>query len=192
MQSIMQRNNLTNRKYGLLILAAILGIALFVGAGDGIKNNIMQDAIYGEDSPLATPWEWFGVACISDVTLTGVPFPVQITHVPGRSRDVVDDAVQNLPSQNGTREDEPYSEENLQSYLITKTHCFDSWREIYDQWNWIYRGQVDAFLPADRTPSEADYRTAILHASFPDHFEVADRMFPLEAALHSTVERWEE
>ena len=181
----------TNRKYGLLILAAILGIALFVGVGDWIKNKIMQDAMYGEDSPLATPWEWFGVACLSDVQLSGIPFPMKITHAPSKSRAVVDDAVQKLPSQNGTKDDVPYGEENLQTYLITKTHCFDSWQEIYDGLGWTSRGRVNALLPPNRTPTEADYRTAILQDTFPDFFEVADSMFPLEAAMHSTIERWD-
>lgn len=191
MQSIMQRTNLTNRKYGLLILTAVLSISLVLGIGGWINDRLIHNAIYGEASPVAFPWEWFGIACISDVQHPGIPFTVEITHAPGKSRAVVDDAIQNLPSQNGTPDDAPYTEETLQNYIITKTHCFDSWQEIHENWNWLTRGRIDKLLPTNRTPTEADYRAAILQVVFPDELEAADRIFPLEAEIHSTVERWD-
>ncbi|MCB0208650.1 MAG: hypothetical protein KDJ52_04955 [Anaerolineae bacterium] len=185
-----KQQRLTDRKYGPALLIAVVSISLVLGISGWINDRMIQEAIYGENSPVSAPWEWFGIACVSDIQHPGVPFTVDLMHAPGKSRNVVDEAIQNLPSRNGTPDDSPYNEEMLQAYLIMETQCFDSWQKVHESWSWLSRGPVDDLLPADRTPTEADYRAAILQTLYPDEFEIADRIFPLEAKIHSTVERW--
>ena len=185
----MQRMKITNHKYGLLILATLIIVSLVLGISGWRNERMMQEALYGADSPVAAPHQWFGISCKSEIRLPDVPFTIQIAHRPGKSRDVVDEAIQQLPSQNSTPDGTPYSAEMLSSYLIMKTRCFERWQDIFDSWNWMTRGPLDDLLPTDRTPTEADYRFAILQVLYPDEFDTANRIFPLEAAIHSTLEK---
>lgn len=182
----MLRMKITHHKYGLLILATLILVALVLGISGWRNERMMQAALYGADSPVAAPHEWYGISCKSEIRLPDIPFTIQIAHRPGQSRDVVDEAIQQLPSQNSSKDGTPYSAEMLRSYIIMKTRCFEKWQDIYDSWNWLTRGPLDSLLPTDRPPTEAEYRFAILQALYPDEFESADRIFPLEAAIRRT------
>lgn len=178
-------NPKSNRKYGLLILGTIITISLLVSLGEWNQKRIITAALENPDNPLRTAWAWHGVICRSEISLADpqVPFNVGILHPPERTRDGVTAAIQELPERNNTPQKVPWAEERIEKYLIIGTQCHDSWTAAYKKWNSFYRGPIDELLPKDRVATEAEIREAILRSQYPENFEIADSMFPLEAEL---------
>ena len=188
-----QQQKLTDQKYGRILLIAVIAVAILVGGGGWLREQQMREAIYGEESPVSRPFQWFGISCVSHVVLEGVPWDIKILHPPTRSRDGVTQAIQELPSHNHTPNGTPWTEHMIDTYFITKTFCEDTYENLYNQLKFEGQASVNELLPKDREATEADYRTAILQTWFPDEAEneVAERIWPHEAEILSTMERWD-
>lgn len=177
----------TNR-YGLLVLGVILSSMVIMGLQGRWEANLPKQAA-AEGSPYHDPWAWHGVACLSKLNLQDpmVPFEVSIVHLPGQERSIVDQAIQELPEQNATKDGEPYSDTMMERYLIIRTACRDTWKDVYEKWGFAGHAAARQLLPSNRTPTEAEYRNAVLRLRFPKQFDVADRLFPHKAEILSTM-----
>lgn len=169
---------LTNKRYGTLILAILVGVGIFVSLTNWAGRQLTAATL--RNSPVWTPWAWYGVACVSEIDLQeGIPFNLQIMHPPTQDRDVVNAAMQELPEQNGTKDDVPYVEETLERYLILKTFCYEDWKTLYANGKWGEHPELTASLYDGASLPDAEYRKAILDYRFPQHRERAEAMFPL-------------
>ncbi len=191
MHSIKQQQ-LADKKFVPILLIAVITVVIIVGGGGWLRDRALREAVYGESSPISRPFEFFGINCVSHVVLEGVPWDIKIKHPPTRKRDVVSQAIQELPSQNTSADGGPWPQGSIDTYLITKTFCEDTWHDLYNQHTYAGQTRLNELLPKDRDLTEADYRTAILQHWFPDEseYEIADRMWPHEAEILSTIERW--
>lgn len=175
-------------RYQLIIALVILSTMLLVGVQERREAQIPKQAA-AEGSPYHSPFAWHGVACLSELSLQNpsVPFNISIMHPPGKERTVVDQGIQELPEQNSTMDDTPYPDEDMERYIILRTACRDSWQEVFEKWGFMHKPGAYGLLPQGKVATEADFRKAILQYRFPKNFEIAERIFPLEAEIVSTM-----